>query len=152
MALSYPYIFLLALSLAMDAFAVSISAGISMQKRDFSEALKIALAFGIFQAVMPIIGFFGASSFMIYLPCRSLDSFFFLPSSAENDFEAVKKKGECEFSGKCKFLHLMVGSCKASTLLPQVSRGSAVRLYPCPDDGFVYLFFHFQGYIRVKLA
>ena len=44
MTLSFPYIFLLAVSLAMDAFAVSISAGISMQKKDLKEALKIGRA------------------------------------------------------------------------------------------------------------
>ncbi|HNW83664.1 MAG TPA: manganese efflux pump, partial [bacterium] len=67
MALSIPYIILLSVSLAMDAFAVSISAGISMQKANKKEALRIALAFGIFQAVMPTIGFFGASSFYSYI-------------------------------------------------------------------------------------
>jgi len=47
---------LLAISLAMDAFAVSIANGISMNHIKFSQAIIIALFFGVFQAVMPIIG------------------------------------------------------------------------------------------------
>ncbi len=43
-------------SLAMDAFAVSLSAGFSAKKIHFRQALFLALTFGIFQAVMPLIG------------------------------------------------------------------------------------------------
>ncbi len=49
-------IFIIALGLAMDAGAVSVSAGISMGRFSFFQALKIALYFGIFQAVMPVLG------------------------------------------------------------------------------------------------
>jgi putative Mn2+ efflux pump MntP len=50
-------IVLLALSLAMDAFAVSICKGLSMKKINWKKATIIGLYFGIFQAVMPIIGY-----------------------------------------------------------------------------------------------
>jgi len=111
MTTSYPYIFLLALSLAMDAFAVSISAGISMQKRDIPEALKIALVFGIFQAVMPLIGFFGASSFYDYICHVDHWIAFFLLAFIGGKMisEAVKKKGQCElFPTNIRFLQLMI--------------------------------------------
>ncbi len=49
-------IMLIALSLAMDAFAVSISSGVSIKKQRFNHALRIALFFGAFQAIMPLIG------------------------------------------------------------------------------------------------
>lgn len=51
-------IILIAISLAMDAFAVSICKGLSMKKMDWKKAVIIALYFGIFQAGMPIIGYF----------------------------------------------------------------------------------------------
>lgn len=47
---------LIALGLAMDSFAVSITSGITMKNPRINSALKIAMFFGLFQAGMPIIG------------------------------------------------------------------------------------------------
>ena len=49
-------ILLIAVGLAMDAFAVSVTSGITLKQCSVRNALKIALSFGIFQAVMPVIG------------------------------------------------------------------------------------------------
>ncbi|MCU0858728.1 MAG: manganese efflux pump, partial [Pontiellaceae bacterium] len=49
-------IFLIALGLATDAFAVSITSGISIKNLKARQALLIGAAFGVFQAVMPVIG------------------------------------------------------------------------------------------------
>jgi len=46
----------IAFGLAMDAFAISITNGISIRNIRISNALRIAAFFGIFQAVMPLIG------------------------------------------------------------------------------------------------
>jgi putative Mn2+ efflux pump MntP len=46
----------LAFGLAMDAFAVSISSGITIKKPRVENALKIAIFFGAFQAFMPVVG------------------------------------------------------------------------------------------------
>ena len=46
------------IGLAMDAFAVSICKGLSIKNIKVVNILKIALYFGIFQGIMPIIGFF----------------------------------------------------------------------------------------------
>ena len=51
-------LFLMALALAMDAFAVAICAGLTMKKVTLNKALVIGLYFGIFQGVMPLIGYF----------------------------------------------------------------------------------------------
>ena len=51
-------IILISISLAMDAFAVSICKGLSMQKMNWKKAIIIGLYFGIFQALMPTIGYF----------------------------------------------------------------------------------------------
>ena len=61
--MSLSVIFLLALSLAMDAFAVSIAQGLSMQKIYLKQSLYIAFFFGLFQAVMPILGWFIGNAF-----------------------------------------------------------------------------------------
>ena len=51
-------IVLIGIGLAMDAFAVSVCKGLSMKKMDWKKAIIISLYFGIFQAVMPVIGYF----------------------------------------------------------------------------------------------
>lgn len=54
---------LLGIGLAMDAFAVSICKGLSMKKMNWKNAIIIALYFGIFQALMPMIGYFLGTTF-----------------------------------------------------------------------------------------
>ena len=56
-------IFFIGVGLAMDAFAVSVCKGLSMKKLDWKKAIIIALYFGIFQAGMPVIGYFLGSTF-----------------------------------------------------------------------------------------
>lgn len=47
---------LLAIGLAMDAFAVSVSCGFAFPRREHVGAFRIAASFGLFQAVMPVLG------------------------------------------------------------------------------------------------
>ncbi len=54
---------LTAIGLAMDAVAVSISSGLSVRDVKFSQALKMALCFGFFQALMPWLGFLAGAQF-----------------------------------------------------------------------------------------
>lgn len=56
-------ILLVGIGLAMDAFAVSICKGLSMKKMSWKNAIIIALYFGIFQALMPLIGYFLGMTF-----------------------------------------------------------------------------------------
>lgn len=48
---------ILSIGLAMDAFAVSVCKGLSMSKMDWKKACIIGAYFGIFQALMPVIGY-----------------------------------------------------------------------------------------------
>ena len=54
---------LVAVGLAMDAFAVSITKGLEMKKIRFRDAAYVGIWFGFFQALMPLIGYFLGSSF-----------------------------------------------------------------------------------------
>lgn len=56
-------IVLIAIGVAMDAFAVSICKGLSMKKMSWKKALIVGAYFGIFQGIMPIIGYFLGSTF-----------------------------------------------------------------------------------------
>ena len=51
-------LFLLAIGVSMDAFAVSICKGLAMKKADASGMVTVGAWFGGFQALMPLIGFF----------------------------------------------------------------------------------------------
>ena len=51
-------IIVIAIGLAMDAFAVSVCKGLSMKKIDWKKAIIIAVYFGAFQALMPVLGYF----------------------------------------------------------------------------------------------
>ena len=56
-------IFLIGIGLSMDAFAVSMCQGLSMQSLRLRAAFRIALFFGVFQALMPLLGFALGSTF-----------------------------------------------------------------------------------------
>ena len=56
-------LFLTAVALSMDAFAVSVSKGLAMQKVTFKKALIVGVWFGGFQALMPLLGYFLGSQF-----------------------------------------------------------------------------------------
>lgn len=57
----------LALALAMDCFTVSIVSGVIIRKYVLSVILRMAFLFGLFQAMMPFIGWLGTSYFSHYL-------------------------------------------------------------------------------------
>ena len=61
--MSFIELFLLAVALSMDAFAVAVCAGLTMSKLNIKKALVIGLYFGAFQAVMPLIGYLVATMF-----------------------------------------------------------------------------------------
>lgn len=56
-------IWLIAVGLAMDCFAVSIASGIIMKRILLRPMLTIAFFFGLFQALMPLLGWIAASTF-----------------------------------------------------------------------------------------
>lgn len=48
---------ILSIGLAMDAFAVSICKGLSMKKMKWKNAVIVGIYFGVFQALMPVMGY-----------------------------------------------------------------------------------------------
>lgn len=51
-------LFLIAVGLSMDAFAVSVCKGLAMKRCTWSKACLVGAYFGIFQAGMPLAGYF----------------------------------------------------------------------------------------------
>lgn len=56
-------LWLLAVGLAMDCFAVSIASGILLKRAQWRPMLVMAVSFGLFQALMPLTGWIGARTF-----------------------------------------------------------------------------------------
>ena len=56
-----------AVSLALDAFAVAVTSGIVVKEAKLMHALKIAVFFGSFQGIMPILGWAGGFVFKNFI-------------------------------------------------------------------------------------
>ena len=54
---------ILGVTLAMDALSISISKALATQKTKISNGLKLSIVFGLFQAIMPFIGYLVGNSF-----------------------------------------------------------------------------------------
>jgi putative Mn2+ efflux pump MntP len=57
-------ILLIAIGLAMDAFAVSMAHGMTIKNRRVATGLIMAVSFGAFQAFMPVLGWLAGLSFI----------------------------------------------------------------------------------------
>ncbi len=60
-------IFAIAVALAMDAFAVSIATGVSLKDVSSRQTFSLSWHFGLFQAIMPIIGWSAGLSIRTYI-------------------------------------------------------------------------------------
>lgn len=60
-------VFLIALALAMDAFSIALSKGLSAKIQRIRDAAKLGIAFGLFQFIMPLIGWLIAGTFADYV-------------------------------------------------------------------------------------
>lgn len=60
-------VWLLAVALAMDCFAVSITGGFALKKVRMKPIMMMAMLFGLFQAAMPLIGWLGTKYFSHYI-------------------------------------------------------------------------------------
>lgn len=58
---------LIGAGLSMDAFAVSVCKGLGMKRLNMRQAFVIALFFGVFQALMPVIGWVLGTGFQSYI-------------------------------------------------------------------------------------
>ena len=132
-------LFLIALGLSMDAFAVAICKGLSVQKLQVKHMVLVGAYFGVFQAVMPLIGYFLGSQFQSYIV--SVDhwiAFVLLTIIGINmlreGFSKEKEKEDASFSPRTMFLLAVATSIDALAvgitfaLLPGVNIAAAVAL------------------------
>ena len=65
--MSFWALLFIALGVSADAFAVALTKGLHMRRFNLRHAIIIALTFGAFQAVMPLIGWLLGSQFAHYI-------------------------------------------------------------------------------------
>ena len=65
--MSFPELIILAVGLSMDAFAVAVCKGLALGKAGAREMLIPGAWFGVFQALMPLIGWFLGARFEKYI-------------------------------------------------------------------------------------
>jgi len=56
-------LFIIAVGLSMDAFAVAVTIGLTLKKSTINKAVIVGLYFGFFQGIMPLIGYIVAAQF-----------------------------------------------------------------------------------------
>lgn len=65
--MSFWELLVIAVALAMDAFAVSVAAGLSLRAVSGRQTFRLAWHFGLFQALMPVIGWAAGRTVSAYL-------------------------------------------------------------------------------------
>jgi putative Mn2+ efflux pump MntP len=60
-------IFLIAVGLALDAFAVSVASGVIMQRQRVKQGVTFGLLFGGFQMLMPVVGYAAGKTLRPYI-------------------------------------------------------------------------------------
>ena len=91
-------LFVIAVGLSMDAFAVAVCKGLSLQKMSWKKACIVGLYFGGFQAAMPALGYFLGAQFQDQI--KAFDhwiAFILLGLIGANMIkEALSKEDDCE--------------------------------------------------------
>lgn len=130
-------LFLIAVGLSMDAFAVSVCKGLATQKVKTKHFLIVGLWFGGFQALMPTLGYLLGSAFQHYITAFDHWIAFVLLGIIGGNMikEAFSKEEECcndSFALKIMFLMAVATSIDALAvgitfaLLPDVNIIAAV--------------------------
>lgn len=107
--MSFLYLFILALGLSMDAFAVSVCKGLAIKEINLKKALIVGLYFGIFQAGMPLVGYLLGTSFQDKI--QSIDhwiSFALLALIGINMIREALKKDDEEADASLDFKSMLI--------------------------------------------
>lgn len=102
-------LFIIAVGLSMDAFAVAICKGLAMKKITFKNSLIVGLWFGCFQGLMPLIGFLLGIRFKDYI--TNIDhwiAFILLALIGANMIHESFSKDEEQADDSLKFRDMLV--------------------------------------------
>lgn len=91
-------ILLISVGVAMDAFAVAICKGLAMKKINWRKVIIIGVYFGVFQALMPLLGYFLGTTFEQFI--TSIDHWIALVLLSSIGLNMIKESFDKE-SDKC---------------------------------------------------
>ncbi|MGM9549756.1 MAG: manganese efflux pump MntP family protein [Faecousia sp.] len=153
-------LFLLAVGLSMDAFAVSVCKGLAMKKATLKAEVTCGIWFGGFQALMPVIGFFLGALFSGAI--EAFDhwvAFGLLAIIGINMLkEALEKKDEqCTCQGKnadmsVKTMFLMAVATSIDALAVGISLAMVGSVNICLAAAFIGMCTFFLSALGVKIG
>ncbi|MCG8314110.1 MAG: manganese efflux pump MntP family protein [Pseudomonadales bacterium] len=93
-------VFVLAVALSMDAFAVSVGLGSKQVKKTCPLAMIAAIYFGFFQALMPLIGFWGGKGVLGWIEgyANWIAFFLLLTIGGKMIYEALREGIEADIA------------------------------------------------------
>jgi len=118
-------IIVLSIAVAMDAFAISICKGITIKENIVKKALVIALWFGFFQGLMPLLGFYFMDNVGVYIENIKRYVIFFLLTYIGCTMIIESKKSD-ELNDSIKFKEMLLLS--IATSLDAFSIGMTISL------------------------
>ncbi len=144
-------LFILAIGLSMDAFAVSVCKGLSVSKIKPSHMLKTGLWFGGFQALMPLTGYLLGTSFEKYV--TKIDhwiAFVLLGAIGVNmlreAFSNEENEADCDFGFKTMFLMAI------ATSIDALAAGISLAMDLKGNNLYAYIAVIFIGAITFTLS
>ena len=144
-------LFILAVGLSMDAFAVAICKGLATPKVSLKHMAITGLWFGGFQAIMPLIGYFLGSAFEKYV--TAVDhwiAFVLLGAIGLNMIKESFGKEEDSADGDFGFKTMLVMA--IATSIDALAAGIALAMDLKGETGKAYLTVLFIGVITFTLS
>ena len=142
---------LIAVGLAMDAFAVSVCKGLAMKKATFKNALICGIWFGGFQGLMPFIGYLLGASFAEYINViSSWIAFALLCLIGGNMIREALSKDEETASADLDIKTMLVMA--IATSIDALAIGVSFAFTDFEPDWFVYIAFILIGVITFTLS
>lgn len=142
---------ILAIGLSMDAFAVAICKGLSVNGIKLKHMLVTGLWFGGFQAIMPLIGYFLGSTFEVYV--KNVDhwiAFVLLGAIGINmvkeSFSKEENESDCDFGFKTMFVMAV------ATSIDALAAGISLAMDLNGNNTYAYLAVIFIGAITFSLS
>ena len=123
----------LAVALAMDAFAVSIAAGVNLKRVSLRQAFRLSWHFGLFQALMPIMGWWAGSS--VYRHIESYDhwvAFALLSLVSVNMLRGALAQDEQEGMRKDPSKGIMLVMLSVATSIDALAVGFSISMLNVP--------------------
>lgn len=144
-------IVLLAISLSMDAFAVALCKGLALKKIDLKSCAIVGLWFGVFQGLMPLLGYLLGSTFADKI--NSIDhwiAFVLLALIGGNmikeSFNKGKENVNCSLGAKAMLVMAI------ATSIDALAVGVSFAFTDFEPDWFVYIAFTLIGIITFSLS